>query len=42
MIFIKEVNMGKIKDDLNAAMERDPAARSKLEVFFTYPGFRAL
>lgn len=34
--------MGKIKDDLNAAMERDPAARSKIEVFFTYPGFRAL
>ena len=34
--------MGKIKDDLNAAMAKDPAARSKLEVFFTYGGFRAL
>lgn len=34
--------MGKIKDDLNAVLERDPAARSKWEVFFRYPGFRAL
>ena len=40
--FFYEVDMGKIKDDLNAAMAKDPAARSKLEVFFTYGGFRAL
>ena len=32
----------KSKADLNAALERDPAARSKWEVFFTYPGFKAL
>ena len=34
--------MGNIKADLDAAMERDPAARSRFEVFCTYPGFRAL
>ena len=31
-----------LKSDLNAAMERDPAAKSKLEIYFTYGGFRAL
>ena len=31
-----------IRKDLNAAMERDPSARSKLEVFLTYSGFHAL
>lgn len=30
------------KADLTAVMEKDPAARSKLEVHFTYGGFRAL
>ena len=28
--------------DLQVAMEKDPAARSKSEVFFTYGGFKAL
>ncbi len=32
----------KIKDDLAAAQERDPAATSKLEVLLTYAGFHAL
>jgi serine O-acetyltransferase len=32
----------KIKDDLAAAQERDPAATSKLEVVLTYAGFHAL
>src|SRR5437660_11865171 len=32
----------KIKDDLAAAQERDPAATSKLEVILTYAGFHAL
>ncbi len=31
-----------LKDDLNAVMERDPAARSKAEVFFLYSGFKAV
>ncbi|HOO22687.1 MAG TPA: serine O-acetyltransferase [Clostridia bacterium] len=31
-----------IKADLNAALARDPAARSKWEVILTYSGFRAL
>lgn len=31
-----------LKEDLNAIMERDPAARSKLEVFFLYSGFKAV
>ena len=33
---------GGMRSDLNAVMERDPAARSKLEVFFTYAGYRAI
>lgn len=32
----------KLKEDLNAVMERDPAARSRLEVFFLYSGFKAV
>ena len=32
----------KLKEDLDAVMERDPAARSRLEVFFLYPGFKAV
>lgn len=31
-----------LKADINAAMERDPAVRSKWEVYLLYPGFRAL
>ena len=34
--------MGKIVMDLEVAMKKDPAARSKAEVFFTYGGFKAL
>ena len=28
--------------DLNSVMERDPAARSKMEVFFLYSGYKAV
>lgn len=31
-----------IKADINAALERDPAARNKLEVILCYPGFHAI
>lgn len=31
-----------IKSDINAAMERDPAARSRFEVFLTYSGIKAM
>ena len=31
-----------LKEDLDAVMERDPAARSRLEVFFLYSGFKAV
>lgn len=31
-----------IKRDLDVVLERDPAARSRLEVFLCYPGFHAL
>ena len=31
-----------IKYDINAIKERDPAARSSAEVFFLYPGFKAV
>lgn len=32
----------RLKEDINAFRERDPAARSSLEIFFLYPGFRAI
>lgn len=31
-----------IKADINAVLERDPAARSRLEVFFLYSGYKAV
>ena len=31
-----------VKEDLNTAMLRDPAARNELEVFLTYPGVHAV
>lgn len=31
-----------LKYDLGAVLERDPAARSRLEVFFLYPGIKAV
>jgi serine O-acetyltransferase len=31
-----------IKEDLDTALKRDPAARNKLEVFLTYPGVHAV
>ncbi len=30
------------REDIDAIMERDPAARSRIEVVFCYPGFHAL
>ncbi|UCH91658.1 MAG: serine O-acetyltransferase [Nitrospirota bacterium] len=36
------VKVTKIAQDLQAVFERDPAATSRLEVFFTYSGFHAL
>ena len=32
----------RIRDDLNSVLERDPAARSRLEVFLCYPGLWAV
>jgi serine O-acetyltransferase len=32
----------RVKEDIDAFMARDPAARSRLEVAFLYPGFHAL
>ncbi|MEK7289529.1 MAG: serine O-acetyltransferase, partial [Planctomycetota bacterium] len=32
----------RIKEDINAAFQNDPAARSKLEVLLCYPGVHAL
>jgi serine O-acetyltransferase len=31
-----------VKEDLETALKRDPAARNKLEVFLTYPGVHAI
>lgn len=31
-----------LKADLDAVMERDPAARNRAEVFFLYSGFKAV
>lgn len=33
---------GRIGEDISVILEKDPAARSGLEVFFCYPGFHAL
>ena len=32
----------RLRDDIDIILEKDPAARSRLEVFFCYPGFHAL
>lgn len=32
----------RLKEDIDVILEKDPAARSRLEVFFCYPGFHAL
>ena len=32
----------KIREDIAAVKERDPAARSSLEIFFLYPGIKAI
>lgn len=31
-----------IKEDINAVKDRDPAAKSSLEIFFLYPGVKAI
>ena len=38
MIFLFDT----LKSDINAVLERDPAARNKWEVFFLYSGFKAV
>lgn len=32
----------RLKEDIDAVMQRDPAARSRLEVYFLYSGFKAV
>ena len=32
----------KLKEDIKAFRDRDPAARSDLEIYFLYPGFKAI
>lgn len=34
--------LDRVKEDLDNALKRDPAARSRLEIFFAYPGVHAL
>ncbi len=34
--------IGRILEDIDNAMERDPAARNRLEVFLAYPGLHAI
>lgn len=34
--------IGRILEDIENAMEKDPAARTRVEVFLTYPGLHAL
>lgn len=43
MSFIQRIKNLKnaINDDLEAVLDRDPAARTKAEVFITYPGIHA-
>lgn len=32
----------RLKEDIKAFMDRDPAARSRIEIFLLYPGFKAV
>ena len=32
----------RVREDINSVLERDPAARSRLEVFLCYPGLWAV
>lgn len=32
----------RLKEDIAAVKEKDPAARSSLEIYFLYPGFKAV
>ena len=32
----------RIKEDIQAVKDRDPAAKSSLEIFFLYPGVKAI
>ncbi len=43
-VFSQEGNFmfSKLKEELDSIMDRDPAARSRLEVFFLYSGFKAM
>jgi len=34
--------IGRMREDIQAVFERDPAARSTLEVILTYPGLHAI
>ena len=37
-----ETLFSRLKEDIKAFMDRDPAARSALEIYFLYPGFKAI
>ena len=39
---IKEELFSKLSEDIDSVVERDPAARSKIEVFLCYPGVHAI
>ena len=34
--------MGTLREDINAFLDRDPAARNGFEIYMLYPGFRAI
>lgn len=40
--FGSDILFDTLKSDINAVLERDPAARNKFEVFFLYSGFKAV
>lgn len=37
-----ETLFSRLREDIKAFMDRDPAARSALEIYFLYPGFKAI
>jgi serine O-acetyltransferase len=41
-VFISMLLFSHIREDVNSVLERDPAARSRLEVFLCYPGLWAV
>jgi serine O-acetyltransferase len=41
-VIFNSIMFDRIREDINAVFERDPAAKSVIEIIFCYPGFHAI